>query len=352
LEEAKQSQAEAKGRLEEINNEVLALESQGLSVERVEQVSDRLRKLGHPLGEFSRRALDQLLLSLDQNLTESSRALEAKREQAEELQMALEAALGSAETNVQGFRRALSQLKERLAMAERLQAKLSNFLSFPWPGGKPLAELAVEAESVRAMAADLQASHGREKQAQTTYAESINRKELLERRLEKLNPQIARLTKAQGTLRTLMREHSLTDAMKSALEKNRAGIELIFSRIHSPAEFRGLGSSWTTLVRKVDGMEARLSEISTGQRAAFALSIFLAQNAQLTDAPPVVLIDDPVAHIDDLNSLSFLDYLREVVLKGQRQIFFSTANEKLATLFERKFDFLNTEFRRFNLSRT
>jgi chromosome segregation ATPase len=92
LEEAKQSQAEAKGRLEEINNEVLALESQGLSVERVEQVSDRLRKLGHPLAEFSRRALDQLLLSLDQNLTESSRALEAKREQAEELQMALEAA--------------------------------------------------------------------------------------------------------------------------------------------------------------------------------------------------------------------------------------------------------------------
>ena len=69
-------------------------------------------------------------------------------------------------------------------------------------------------------------------------------------------------------------------------------------------------------------------------------------------APPVVLIDDPIAHVDDLNSLSFLDYLREVAITGRRQIFFATANDKLATLFERKFDFLGSkEFRRFNLSR-
>jgi chromosome segregation protein len=69
-------------------------------------------------------------------------------------------------------------------------------------------------------------------------------------------------------------------------------------------------------------------------------------------APPVVLIDDPIAHVDDLNSLSFLDYLREVVLTGRRQIFFATANDILATLFERKFDFLGAEgFRRFDLRR-
>ena len=102
----------------------------------------------------------------------------------------------------------------------------------------------------------------------------------------------------------------------------------------------------------MDSGEAKLSEISTGQRAAFALSIFLAQNAQLTVAPPVVLIDDPIAHVDDMNSLSFLDYLRDVVLTGRRQIFFATANGKLATLFERKFDFLGAEgFRRFDLRR-
>jgi len=64
------------------------------------------------------------------------------------------------------------------------------------------------------------------------------------------------------------------------------------------------------------------------------------------------LIDDPIAHIDDLNSLSFLDYLRDVALTNRRQIYFATANDKLATLFERKFDFLGPEgFRRFNLQR-
>jgi ABC-type lipoprotein export system ATPase subunit len=72
----------------------------------------------------------------------------------------------------------------------------------------------------------------------------------------------------------------------------------------------------------------------------------------LKTAPPVLLIDDPIAHVDDLNALSFLDYLREVVLAGGRQIIFATANEKLATLFERKFDFLGEgKFCRFNLHR-
>lgn len=95
-----------------------------------------------------------------------------------------------------------------------------------------------------------------------------------------------------------------------------------------------------------------MNQISTGQRAALGLSIFLAQNTQLSSAPPVILIDDPIAHVDDLNSLSFLDYLREIILTDRRQLFFATANDKLATLFERKFDFLGSEkFRRINLYR-
>lgn len=176
---------------------------------------------------------------------------------------------------------------------------------------------------------------------------------MLEKRLEKLRARIKRFSEAQSTLEKLRKKHSLQGAMESALKQNRDGIETIFLRIHSPSDFQGLGSNWTTLIRELDDSQASLSEISTGQRAAFALSIFLAQNSQLKkEAPPVVLIDDPIAHVDDLNSLSFLDYLREVVLMGGRQIFFSTANSKLATLFERKFDFLGEEgFRRTNLIR-
>ncbi len=225
-------------------------------------------------------------------------------------------------------------------------------MSFPWPRGRPVAELAVEAESVRKVAAELQVALGREGQAQATYAESIKRKEHLEKQLANLRPRMKRLTEAHSVLEDLKNNHSLSGAMESALQQNRGSIEAIFSHIHSPAEFRGLGSKLATLVRKVNGEEATLSQISTGQRAAFALSIFLAQNAQLTVAPPVILIDDPIAHVDDLNSLSFLDYLRDVALTGCRQIYFATANDKLATLFERKFDFLGREgFRRFDLRR-
>jgi len=91
--------------------------------------------------------------------------------------------------------------------------------------------------------------------------------------------------------------------------------------------------------------------ISTGQRAAFALSVFLAQNAKLKVGPRVILIDDPIAQVDDLNCLSFLDYLREIALTETRQIFFATASNKLANLFERKFDFLGDKFIRHNLTR-
>jgi exonuclease SbcC len=353
VQDANRKLAEARGQLQTLNSEVLTLDSQGLSVARLHEISARLREVGYPLAELSRDMVDQLISTITQDSAKSSQTLETERTHANELQTTLEKTLGSAKSGVQNFRTALAQLKERLAATESLRAKLVDFSSsFPWSGAKPLAELVVEAESVRKVAVELQAAIGRDKQAQANYAQSTKRKEHLQKQLAEMQARMKRLTEAQSALEALQRESSLNGAMESALRQNRAAIEAIFSRIHSPAEFRGLGTNWTTLVRKLDGSEAKLSEISTGQRAAFALSIFLAQNAQLTVAPPVVLIDDPIAHLDDLNSLSFLDYLREVVLTGRRQIYFATANDKLATLFERKFDFLGPEnFRRFDLRR-
>jgi DNA repair protein SbcC/Rad50 len=353
VEEAKENLAEGQRRLSALRGEAISQEAQGISLTRLDDISGRLRELGYSLPDLSREAVDRLLSIIDFSAASSSQTLEAESLKADELQQMLEAALGTVGSNIPDFRRALSQLKERLAEADRIRAKLDEFSSsFPWPEERLLAEFAVEAESVRRVAAELQAALSRERQAQVTYSESTKRRDLLEKRRDQLVLRIKRLSEAQVTLTTLQKEHSLTDAMSAALDQNRVSIEAIFSQIHSPAEFCELGSSLTTLVRRVDGTEAKLSEISTGQRAAFAMSIFLAQNAQLREGPPVVLIDDPIAHIDDLNSLSFLDYLREVVLKGRRQLFFATANEKLATLFERKFDFLGAEgFCRFDLRR-
>ena len=345
---------EAQDKLIVLDNEMLMLESKGISVVRMEEISDRLNDLGYPLAGSSLEEVDRLIMAISDSTPKLTNDLANGRSAIEELRQAISESLGSTGSDDWELKSAQSQLKERIATTESLLVKLRHFSSsyFPWPGDRSIAEFVVEAESIRKVAADMQIALGREKRAKVTYAESIKRRDSLQTRLADLQVRLKRFKEAQATLKSIINEHSLKSAMDSALQENRASIESIFKNIHSPVEFSGIGSSWTTLVRQVGGSEAKLSEISTGQRAAFALSIFLAQNAQLKYAPPVVLIDDPIAHVDDLNSLSFLDYLREIVLKGKRQIFFATADDKLASLFQRKFDFLGSdEFCRIDLRR-
>ncbi|MNY81631.1 hypothetical protein D3C86_2232880 [compost metagenome] len=67
--------------------------------------------------------------------------------------------------------------------------------------------------------------------------------------------------------------------------------------------------------------------------------------------PKIILFDDPLTYVDDLNILSFLDYLRQLVVQENRQLFFATANQKLAGLFEKKFAFLGEECKTIFLER-
>jgi DNA repair protein SbcC/Rad50 len=157
---------------------------------------------------------------------------------------------------------------------------------------------------------------------------------------------------ALDVLEKIRTESSLEDATRSALDSIRVQINDVFSRVHSPNEYEydGYGDN---ILRTREGHESRsLDEVSTGQRAAFALSIFLALNLTAKSAPPIVLIDDPIAHIDDLNALSFMDYLRDLAVHSRRQVFFATADSRVAALFEKKFAFLgSTKFRKIELSK-
>jgi len=244
---ARRTLGETRARLEALNNELLALESKGLSGMGLEEISLRLQEFGYPLAELSRESVDRLIKSIEKELALSSSKLQKERDEANNLQMVLSLALGPSELEISEFtfhgsKAALSRMKERLATTESLRSKLqSSSGSFPWPGKRALAELALEAESVRKVAAELQSAIGREKQAQATHAESIQRKVELEQQRDSLAPRILRLTKARDTLHALRRDHSIIQAMKEALDHNRAGIEQIFSRINSPAEFSGLG---------------------------------------------------------------------------------------------------------------
>lgn len=161
------------------------------------------------------------------------------------------------------------------------------------------------------------------------------------------------LTIAIDVLSDIVEKHSLEQATQDALNSIRGHVGEIFARIHSPAEYTLGDFKGEHLLVTRDGLRTHgASQVSTGQRAALALSIFLAMNRSADSAPPILLIDDPIAHIDDLNALSFLDYLRDLVVSTRKQIFFATADARLAALFQRKFEFLGSErFKKIILTR-
>lgn len=348
LEEQKRTNEEI-ARIEEA---IAGLEERGISLEELEQACDDLAAYGYPLEERTAATVDAVLSKIDaaehaqtEELTHQSDLFAVVKasfnQRAEQNAGNLMAANGIV-ARIQGQHDTLEQCLKSLApMLER----------FPWPDSRPLSKLIVESSSIEKMASDLQAKLVEEEARRKSQAEANKRLADIDKEAKATALRVERLDVALKALQDIQANHSLTKALEQALQENREAIEFVFRNIHSPHEFSGLGESLSKLHRISPDEDVELTQISTGQRAALALSIFLAQNGQLAVAPPVILIDDPIAHIDDLNCLSFLDYLRELVLAGNRQIFFATANDKLAALITRKFDFLGDAFQRIDLAR-
>lgn len=174
-----------------------------------------------------------------------------------------------------------------------------------------------------------------------------------ESKIEKLLPKKDRAKSALKVLNKIIIEDSEEKVLDSFFKKNENEISEIFTSIHAPKEFSKLSfsSGRIVLYKKNTDVEVPISQISTGQRSALALSIFLALNKKLSKGPNLIIFDDPVTYTDDLNILSFLDYLRSIVINESRQLIFATASNKIAKLFEKKFDFLKSDFEKFELSR-
>ncbi|MFA5010351.1 MAG: hypothetical protein WC644_00220 [Ignavibacteria bacterium] len=191
-----------------------------------------------------------------------------------------------------------------------------------------------------------------EKQNQYEYNQAKNEKQLSQTFLDNNIKNFERIKIAFNTLQTISQSDG-THHLNSFFESNLKEIVDIFKTIHAPREFKSLifQDRQFYLINEND-KKHKLTEISTGQRAALALSIFISLNRQLKNGPNLLIFDDPISHIDDLNALSFLDFLRFFILKENRQIFFATASSKLASLFEKKFEFLgNEEFKKWELNR-
>ncbi|MFA6150527.1 MAG: hypothetical protein WC716_04335 [Chitinophagaceae bacterium] len=182
--------------------------------------------------------------------------------------------------------------------------------------------------------------------AKEVKAEKCSKRDLLSTEEKKLQ-------KSLDALNRLLEHNSEADFLQKFLQANNEELKRIFLTIHTPKEFKDVMiSNGRIVLKKFNNVDKDLMSISTGQRSALALSLFLVLNNKLSKGPNVIIFDDPVAFTDDINILSFLDYIREVILKDcKKQLFFATANENLSFLFQKKFEMLGDEFKHITLMR-
>jgi exonuclease SbcC len=206
-------------------------------------------------------------------------------------------------------------------------------------------EILLKVSSVEVIASKLMTARLAEEKSSSRKSSLVSKVKAEAEELKALRTKISNLSDAETVVRDLVSgENSLDDIKSRLLADNADVISEIFSNIHYPNEYEiDVSTSEIKLINKESRVSHNLNEVSTGQRAAFALSLFLAMNEIQNKGPKCLILDDPISHTDDINILSFLDYLRKIAIEGDRQIFFSTPSSKIANLFKHKFNFLGRD---------
>ena len=254
----------------------------------------------------------------------------------------------SPDRKIQGLRDRIANLDNLHSAVAALDSVLKDFRSI----GK--GSLRQQLEQARGLAERLELAVQSELHSDQTVQKLKDEVSALRESLDDERSARLRLNEADSLIDNMVNQVKEGTLSDQVLRSNAADIGAIFSTIHAPNEFKVNVSNGGSLnlTRVESNDHVSLMQMSTGQRAAYALSLFLSMNKSLVAGPPVILMDDPIAHIDDLNILSFLDHLRDIAIAGSRQIFLATADAKLAGLFRQKFRFMGgTGFREFKLAR-
>lgn len=158
--------------------------------------------------------------------------------------------------------------------------------------------------------------------------------------------------KCQEAYQLINSQRKLEDIMMHFLQQNQKQIELFFKILHRPKEFGTLKicDGKISIVRNSNGKEVESSQMSTGQRMALAFSIMITLHKNAPNAPRFLMLDEPVANLDDLHVLNLIDLLRELALSGT-QIIITTADRQMAKYLRRKFSFFQREYTHYELIR-
>lgn len=192
------------------------------------------------------------------------------------------------------------------------------------------------------------------------YAEEIHGKQeaikLKKDQIRKLQEQKETLENRRDICRracdVIGRQKRLEDIMQNFLKENARQIELFFKLLHRPKEFATLRieEGKISFIRTSNGETAQSGQMSTGQRMALAFSVMITLHIRAANAPDFLMLDEPVANLDDMHILNLIDLLRELALNGT-QIIITTADGQMAKFLRRKFSFFRDEYSHFELSR-
>ena len=181
------------------------------------------------------------------------------------------------------------------------------------------------------------------------YEDYMERQSQYCKKIQEIGEKQERCTRLQYALEEL---EPPTVYAEQFIRQNIQQVSQIFSSLHQPQEFSKLEIDPDKGLVGYRGKETiPVSQMSTGQRTALVLSVFFQMNLTADYTPAFLLLDEPVANIDDLNVLALIDFLREFVITHHRQIVVTTANQNVAKLFRRKFSFLSEDYQELNFYR-
>lgn len=166
-----------------------------------------------------------------------------------------------------------------------------------------------------------------------------------ENAIRRLEPRIERCNIA---LQIFEEMPTLNSFVEDSIKSNLEMISNYFVAMHHSGEFRRLmiDSAGLYAIRGYDNSEVRLYEMSTGQRATIAMSVMLALHYAALDAPKFLLLDEPLATMDDVQVLNVLDIIKDMADRGT-QIFFTTANTEMVRAFKNAFRDTNFDYKEF-----
>src|SRR5262249_39050375 len=134
----------------------------------------------------------------------------------------------------------------------------------------------------------------------------VEKKDLLESRLRNsikkneseissLNSRQKRVKQALDLIDRLLTSENKEQYIADTVTQHHQKLSSLFCKIHAPNEFEGVELDGQLSLRRMTGGPSAISEISTGQRAALALSIFLTMNISVSARAPWLIFDDPIA---------------------------------------------------------